>query len=93
MGEYVPLLGTLSSQYSSEVLLAQWLVLPTSDHKVLCSNPAGDGFQLIIALPSSRYDSKKSNSKCVIPRLVLPPLFKKHKVCSFDSGDGSYMLH
>ena len=29
----------------------------------------------------------------VYPRPSLPPLFKEHKVCSFDSGDGSYMLY
>ena len=28
-----------------------------------------------------------------IPPLALPPLFKEHKVCSFDSGDGSCMLY
>ena len=28
-----------------------------------------------------------------IPRPALPPLFKEHKVCSFDSGDGSCMLY
>ena len=26
-------------------------------------------------------------------RHFLPPLFKEHKVCSFDSGDGSCMLY
>ena len=29
----------------------------------------------------------------VYPRPALPPVFKEHKVCSFDSGDGSYMLY
>ena len=28
-----------------------------------------------------------------IPRPELPPLLKEHKVCSFDSGDGSCMLY
>ena len=29
----------------------------------------------------------------VYPKPVLPPLFKKREVCSFDSGDGSYMQY
>ena len=32
-------------------------------------------------------------SGACLPRPELPPLFKEHKVCSFDSGDGSYMLY
>ena len=27
------------------------------------------------------------------PQPELPPLFKEHKVCSFDSADGSCMLY
>ena len=29
----------------------------------------------------------------VYSRPELPPLFKEHKVCSFDSGNGSCMLY
>ena len=31
------------------VRVADWLALPTSDHEVQGSNPAGGGFQLITA--------------------------------------------
>ena len=39
------------------------------------------------------YQLDKGPSGARIPLLELPPRFKEHKVCSFDSGDGSCMLY
>ena len=86
----------LFSNIASDKGKIQKLIFAKLCIKTYLVNSFSDGIQMSEnhkAYFGAKITLDKVPSGAHIPRPALPPLFKEHKVCSFDSGDGSCMLY